>query len=311
MARKKQAAARKKLERERLPEASPRAIEARRRALARKAKADRAERTRAFRSRVKATRAGAAAAGAAASTRLTLLAEGDSWFDYPIPTAGDVIVQLQNLVSVDVLNLAHYGDEVRDMMGVEQRQRLRAQFSNPTIGFDALLFSGGGNDLVGDPFCLWVRDRAAVGGDVARGIDIGRLDSVLGIVEAGYRDLIALRDALAPQCVIFAHAYDFPRATGKGVCGIGPWLKPSLVFRGWTDPAEQFEIVKAMLRRFDQRLVQLEQSASNGSFVYVRTQGTLDPDQHRGNEIHPNRLGFKKIAERFRDALAARFPGRV
>lgn len=296
------------------PAVTQRSIEADRRALARKARQDRQERLKVFRAQIKGRkrRIGVRAAG---TGPLTLLAEGDSWFHYPVPgfpAAAGVIEHLKRMIETfpEPLNLAHYGDEVQDMMGVEQRKRLREVLSEPLFVFDALLFSGGGNDLVGDQLCLWLRDRADAS-DPAHAFDDARLDNVLQIVEAGYRDLIALRDELAPECVIFAHGYDFPKPSNKGVCGLGPWLKPSMVFRGWTDPDEQFEIARNLLLRFNGLLERFEQSALPGSFVYVRTQGTLRPRVDWANEIHPDHGGFDKIARRFRDALEERFPGRV
>jgi hypothetical protein len=45
---------------------------------------------------------------------LQILAEGDSWFDYPVPFfGGGIIPRLQSLLGVPILNLAKAGDEVR------------------------------------------------------------------------------------------------------------------------------------------------------------------------------------------------------
>ena len=78
-----------------------------------------------------------------------VIADGDSWFDYPdiLLTGGAVINHLEDISGVEILNTAHYGDSVEQMLGVEKRQRIEALLKNP--GFDILLFSGGGNDIVG------------------------------------------------------------------------------------------------------------------------------------------------------------------
>src|SRR6267154_2921452 len=75
---------------------------------------------------------------------LRILAEGDSWFDYPIPVLrGDgVIYQLQNILGFPIANMAHYGLEVDQMMGLQLRQEITARLSDPNVRFDALLFSG-------------------------------------------------------------------------------------------------------------------------------------------------------------------------
>jgi hypothetical protein len=232
-----------------------------------------------------------------------VLADGDSWFDYPeiLLTSGAVIDHLEKLSGVKILNTAHYGDSAQQMLGVEKRQRIEALLKNP--GFDLLLFSGGGNDIAGDQFCLWLKPNT--GGGAASAVDAGRLQEILGVVEDGYRDLIDIRDRCAPDCWIVTHAYDFPRPGDKGVCGLGPWLKPSLDYRGWKKAADQFAIAKTVLSKFNDRLVALEaeQTAAGKQFLHVRTQGTLNPRTDWANEIHPNAAGFTKIAKVFSTAL--------
>jgi hypothetical protein len=232
-----------------------------------------------------------------------VMADGDSWFDYPgiLLTGGAVIDHLKHLSGVKILNTAHYGDSVEQMLGVEKRKRIEALLKDP--GFDILLFSGGGNDIAGDQFCLWLKPNT--GGEAASAVDTARLREILGVVEAGYRDLVDIRDRCAPDCWIVTHAYDFPQPSDKGVCGIGPWLKPSLDYRGWTKAADQSAIARMVLSKFNDRLVALEaeQKVAGKNFLHIRTQGTLNPRTDWANEIHPNAAGFTKIARVFSTAL--------
>jgi len=232
-----------------------------------------------------------------------VMADGDSWFDYPeiLLTGGAVIDHLADISGVTILNTAHYGDSVQQMLGVEKRQRIEALLKRP--GFDILLFSGSGNDIVGDQFCLWLKPNT--GGGAASAVDAGRLREILSVVGDGYRDLIDIRDHCAPDCWIVTHAYDFPQPSDKGVCGLGPWLKPSLDYRGWKKAADQFAIAKLVLSEFNDRLVALEaeQKAAGKNFLHIRTQGTLNPRTDWANEIHPNNPGFTKIAKVFSTAL--------
>ena len=92
---------------------------------------------------------------------LNLIAQGDSWFDYPLPfpTHTDVVAHLKNLPSMhpEVLCLAHHGESAEDMLGVTKLHELVDNLNKPANGkFDAILFSGGGNDLVGNQFRLWL-----------------------------------------------------------------------------------------------------------------------------------------------------------
>src|SRR5438067_1575819 len=168
----------------------------------------------------------AARVEAIAARPLNVLAEGDSWFDYPL--LPDVIAGIEagGKPQPFILKLAHYGDATTEMLGISKRRRLIDTLQNRANGvFDALLFSGGGNDIAGDQFCLWLT-RNTGDLDPTYGFDRQRLADILGVVRAAYEDLVQIREELGQHYVIFVHAYDFAQPNGKGVCGIGPWLKP-------------------------------------------------------------------------------------
>jgi len=244
---------------------------------------------------------------------LKVFAEGDSWFDYPVPFfGGGIIKRLEDLLGVPVLNLADAGDEVRFMLGVEQRKLLAQQLKrgSPAGGpWDALLFSGGGNDIVADPMALWIRayDPTLPAGEH---IHAQRFGAALGIVAAGYEDLIALRDALSPTTHLVFHTYDWAIPDGRGVCHLGPWLKPTFDLRGFPpDLAFRGEVVRAMLRQF---AVMLNALARPGSVTVIDGQGTLPPKvESWHNELHPSKAGYDTFAKRFRDTLKGLFPDRL
>lgn len=279
--------------------------------------ADLTRRTTAYQARI------AAVPAAGAVKPLNLLALGDSWFDYPLsdgvlPIPSDILVQLRTMLTPtpNILSLAHYGDATTELLGVTKRQRLINALQNPANGtFDAILFSGGGNDLVGEQFRLWLRDSLAAGGDATKALNNDSLGDIMGVVHTAYVELMAARDLCNSDLPIFGHAYDFALPTNNGVCTLGPWLYPSLSSRGWmqnTGPAALAVgagIVKLILLEFDSMMRTF--SAEDGNnFVYVVTQGTLGAADW-ANESHPTPGGFRKIAEHFATALVAGFPGRA
>lgn len=240
---------------------------------------------------------------------LNIFAEGDSWFDYPLSRDTIGWLRADGSPHPEILSLAHHGDAATEMLGVTQRQRIIDNLRNEANGaFDALLFSGGGNDIAGDQFCLWLTQFVA-GGDPGAAVNRQRLANMIGVIHAAYVDLIEIRNAINPDCLIFFHSYDFAQPTGRGVCGLGPWLKPSLDIRGWTNFSKAAQIVKEVLLSFDQLLAYLEQQHKN--IVYVRTQGTLSANSDWANELHPTEQGFRKMAGIFLGALRKRFPGRI
>jgi hypothetical protein len=251
---------------------------------------------------------------------LNLLADGDSWFDYPLNgtvpffDCTDIIAQLPGLCAKApfILKLAHYGDATTTELGLSRVQKIRAAINNQANGkFDAILFSGGGDDLVGDPFRIWLNDFSGVGGVVANGLNPTRFNAILEVVEASYLDLIDLRNNELPGAPIFVHGYDFAIPSGIGApCGIGPWLKPSLDDCGWTDLAQATQIVHDALAQFAAMLQRLAGNPVN-NMIYVPTQGTLTTQAQWSNELHPIPSGFNQFASKFEAALAAKFPGRV
>jgi hypothetical protein len=256
---------------------------------------------------------------AAVATRpLLMLADGDSWFDYPLSgndlvlfQTTDVIAQLQRLGSTNpvVLNLAHHGDAATDELSISRQKKMIDNLRNPAnwLGAgkpDAILFSGGGNDIVGERFCVFL-DYAGRG---TTGLNDDRFEKALGMVEACYLALFAFRDQYASGVPIFGHAYDFPIPNGIHPPCIGPWLQPSLAYCGW-DLQRGREIARRALGEFRGLLARLAADQSN-SFILVETQGTL-VDADWANELHPYPGGFGKIAAKFVEVLRQKFPGRI
>jgi hypothetical protein len=242
---------------------------------------------------------------------LQILAEGDSWFDYPVPFfGGGIIPRLEHRLGVPILNLAKAGDEVRYMLGVEERSVLVESLTNgsPAGGpWDVLLFSGGGNDIVGNPMALWVDDWNPAVPPVGH-IKKPRFDAALELVRAGYEDLIALRDQLSPHTMLVFQGYDFALPDGRGICGFGPWLKPTFDLRKFPTLAAGQAVVKVMLQQFAAMLTSL----SGPTVTFINGQGTLSPQPGSwDNELHPEKAGFEKFADLFQAKLKVLFPNRV
>jgi hypothetical protein len=249
---------------------------------------------------------------------LMLLAHGDSWFNYPCdgntytwPICTDIIVHLEKMGSPHpkILNISHYGDATTDEMGLDKQKRLIAALTNSKNWLngkpDGVLFSGGGNDIAGDPFIIYLDYKDSS----ANGLDATRFAGRLASIEASYLDLLLFRDRYAPQVPIFGHGYDNARPMRAHPPCIGPWMKPSINYAGWTDE-EGRAILYDALTRFRKKLDDLENDPKKYDFTRVHTEGAL-ADSDCANELHPHPKGFEKLARRFLDALHTRFPGRI
>jgi hypothetical protein len=313
---------------EAVPPASPAAVGEERDRLEKERRAERARRVREFkvimgimkkRGARRPRSTGAARLGRdeaapeeEAFTPLQIFAEGDSWFEYPYPGfGGGIIPRLQRRLGVPILNLAAAGDEVRYMLGVEQRKLLIKHLKDgcPAGGpWDVLLFSGGGNDVVDNPMALWIKDwNPSV--PAADHIHQARFDSALALVRAGYEDLIALRDQLSPTTLVAFQGYDFAIPDGRGVCYLGPWLMPTFDLRNFPPGPAAQDVVKAMLLQFAAMLTAL---TALPKVTFINGQGTLAPQTSSWhNELHPARAGFDKHADIFYRELKRLFADRV
>lgn len=245
---------------------------------------------------------------------LILLAHGDSWFDYPCNgntytpfSTSDIVAHLQKMGSPrpKILNISHHGDATTDEMGLAKQMRLIEALSDPKNWPkgkpDAILFSGGGNDIAGDEFCIYLNYK----GTGLPALDRGRFAERLASIRASYEDLLAFRDRYAPKVPIFGHGYDYAHPMKPHPPCAGPWISPSLGFAGWND-AEGTQVLRDVIDAFQAMLVNL---ASSG-FLLVPTLGTLTYDDW-ANELHPHPPGFERLAQRFLLKLRERFPGRI
>ena len=309
------------------PPASPAAVGAERKKLKKEQRDERARRVRDYkatmeimkrrgarRARPKALKADGGeptAEGGGSFAPLQIFAEGDSWFEYPVPFfGGSIIPRLEHRLGVPILNLAKAGDEVRYMLGVEERAVLTKHLTDgcPAGGpWDVLLFSGGGNDIVGNPMALWVNDWDPAL-PPADHIKKARFDAALALVRAAYEDLIALRDKLSPTTLLIFQGYDFAIPDGRGICGLGPWLKPTFDLCKFPALAAGQAVVKVMLEQFAAMLASLV----GAKVTFINGQGTLAPQSSSWhNELHPARAGFETFADIFQLKLKELFPDRV
>jgi hypothetical protein len=258
---------------------------------------------------------GAPTASAAASGPLRVFAEGDSWFDYPVPIpffGGGVIPRLEDRLGIPILNLAKAGDETRFMLGVTQRHQIARYLSDGCPDghpWDLMLFSGGGNDIVDEPLALWLNPFDATKSPKQL-LNQRRFNIVLQMVQAAYEDLIGLRNRLSPSTHLAFHGYDFVIPDGRGICHLGPWLKPAFDLHGYPpDLVASTAVVKEMLTQFG---AMLEKLAEKPGMTFINSQGLLPPVKSSWhNELHPSKGGFAQVADRFKAEIKVLFPGRV
>jgi hypothetical protein len=207
------------------------------------------------------------------------------------------------------LSRAVHGNPMTTTMGlVDQTQYVSdiADSSQWVDGSpDAILVSGGGDDVVGDQFIIYLD---YFGGGLSNRIQ-GAVDSV----EASYQALFQFRDLYAPNTPIFGHCYDYAIPNGVGVFFQGPWLQPPLNFTHY-DYADGLTIVQNAIDRLYAMLNGLA-SVKKNNYYLVDSRGTLTRDSSQplgwANEIHPYSAGFLALANKFLPMLRSVFSGRI
>ena len=239
---------------------------------------------------------------AAGDTSLRFVAEGDSWFHYPI-----VLRDTLDWLSDDyaIFDLAAAGDTLENMKRgmlniIDVIQREDSQ------GF---LLSGGGNDLLdGNRLTLLLRPYTPdhSGGPLYQTpqdyIIMHRLDAYLSEIIADYRYFFDVLTGKFADLKIFCHGYDWMLPRFGGI-----YLWPVMEEREIQEPLRA-PIIKIMVDQFNSRLQQLAGDASYGGRVkYVNCRGAVGNKANWFDEIHPRTPGFGRVADRFKSAISAAF----
>ena len=255
-----------------------------------------------------------AAAGGRQTAGL-LVAEGDSWFDYP---GTDVLAVLEDEFGYDVDSVAHKGDRVEDMAyGGGQLDKFTRTLER-ALRRDrvpkAVLLSGGGNDIAGDEFAVLLNHRASP----ISGIDSRIIDGLVNnrLFYAYITILTAVteisRKTTGSVIPILLHGYDYPVADGRGFLGgwwflPGPWLEPGFREKGFQSMADRAAIMTQLIDLFNQMLDRVTALPQFQHVTHIDLRGTLATGKSYqrwwDNELHPTREGFRKVAAKFAAAL--------
>jgi hypothetical protein len=247
--------------------------------------------------------------------RIGIVAEGDSWFAYPrkwIAAGPDtnIIHHIADKVAdtdkVNLLRLASNGDEAVNMTSGKQMKALYKILKNNREHIKIVLFSGGGNDIVGRDDMLPLLHEYEEGMTALDCVNAERFQRKLESIMLAYHRLIDLCSDIVPDAKIVTHTYDIPKPENSGaeffwgLIKTKPWVYPYLKRK--KIPGEfHLPIMQHMLGNFAQELIKLGAApATRDHIVVVDTQGTLRPGHNTDwlNEIHPSRAGFKRVSKK-------------
>jgi hypothetical protein len=279
---------------------------------------EQADKVLAFRNAVRQEQAAAGAPAAEAGLPAgenVLIAEGDSWFDYPWT---DVLRILEDTYGYSVESVAHWGDRIEEMAYgggqlEELTRRLERLFQRNTIP-RAILLSGGGNDVAGADFSMLLNHANSATPGLNELIVQGVIDQRVRLAYITMLSSIShvCTQSGHPGISILVHGYDYPVPDGRGFLGgwgafPGPWLEPGFREKGYTVMTRKKQIARVLIDRFNAMLAEVVALPELAHVRYVDLRNTLSTgaDYRRwwDNELHPTPRGFESIVQRFRAFL--------
>lgn len=247
-----------------------------------------------------------------------ILSEGDSWFTIGAIPSSNLLYELRLSKRTVILNLGYPGDTIANISQLSANTEFTRRLVHPNWASDwnALLLSGGGNDLIDQAADIIRSTPTGTGKKAADYVNADRLAAFKQGVQAGYRTIVALRDSGGSPNKgkpLIVHTYDYPTprpspATFLIVPITKPWMHP--VFEKYQVPKPlRIKIAEQLLDALAEALLELGKELP--AFHVVDTRNTLERAdiEAKGNsgdwlnEIHPNGDGYRKIANKLADKL--------
>jgi hypothetical protein len=253
-------------------------------------------------------------------TNGVLVAEGDSWFNYPFH---DVLSLLEDDFSFRVESVAHLGDTLESIAYDEPQlaafDRKLEHLKDDNRTPRAILLSAGGNDIAGDEFALLLNHAAA-------GIPPLNAKIVDGLINDRLQfEMISLLTTMTARALhyfgakipIVLHGYGNVVPDGRGILGgfsilPGPWLEPAFRQKGYTDLAKNVPVMADLIEVLNVMLSGLPSVPGLSHVSYLDLRPLLTNQLAGGvykkswaNELHPTRNGFAVLAKAFSDRVLA------
>jgi hypothetical protein len=267
--------------------------------------------------RARERRRGPATRSKGASAGL-LIAEGDSWFDYPF---FDTLERLEDAFGFEIESVAHKGDTVEGMAYDASQTQTLARLFEKVAGRGgqprAILLSGGGNDIAGDELAIMLNHAASglppLNDGVVQGVIDVRLKTALLTVISGVTALA--RHYFNRAVPVLLHGYGRPVPDGRGFLGggwilPGPWLKPGFTQKGYPDVRVNCGLIGDLIDRFNAMLQTIPTTPGLGHVTYIDLRPVLATDpggpykKTWNDELHPTKPGFELVAGEFNKVIA-------
>jgi len=233
----------------------------------------------------------------------SVLMIGDSWFWYPMD---NLAVELGGAFPAQTFVVVGYNGAEAAQWSDTYRKDIDFGFKMYGSGIQALMLSGGGNDIAGmSDFLRLLQDDCTQAQAPADCFRAGQPDAIIAKIMGAYRELILRFRAYNAAAPVLMHNYDYAWPTGEGVFGPADWLQAPMDQAKVPKVPETLrpELFKELVNRLRKAQLLLKKDKALGPLVAVRSAGTLPneadaKDRWWANELHPTPAGFRLLVKK-------------
>ena len=227
-------------------------------------------------------------------SRLRIVAEGDSWFQYPI-ILEDTLDHLYKRYAI--CSFAEAGDTLENYL--KKREYVEAI---RTEGAKFFLVSGGGNDVVGEEMKGFLRDKPDANDNTPKRYLNDAFEKQLKRLEELYikmfDELLTLKQS--PHIIVHCYDYIIPIDTRlPGNQGKSSWSGKHMIAAGIEPQSEREKLTEYMIDQFASMLEKLSNTKKYKNKVsFINTRKTVNRNSWH-DEIHPTSEAYALVANKF------------
>lgn len=246
----------------------------------------------------------------AAAKAEVIVAEGDSWFDYP--PGLDILDNLKRKFKYNIYKVAKAGDSLENMsFGTETSRNFSRRPPPIEETLKAIveykpkvfLLSAGGNDIAGAELESYLNHADS-------GLQPLRRDFAKYIfstvAKRAYENIFTRVWNVDKNIHIISHGYGYAIPDGRSVFNffgfsfVGPWLRPAFAKKNITNTTVAEGIIAELTDLFNDMLKELDDKHEN--FHYLDLRKSIGRDDWR-NELHLYDEDYLRVAEIFHEEI--------
>lgn len=225
--------------------------------------------------------------------RPRIVAEGDSWFQFPF-LLRDIVDYLSGVYTI--YNVASAGASMDDYLKEGTYLEAIAQVK-PAF----FLISAGGDELLGESFPRLIRQEPRSDVTDASRFLSDALPGTLAQLAERFTRMLRLVHQGYPQVQVLVHGYDYIIPADTVVNQKPGWLGKTLLAKGITDASEREAVIRCVVDAFNNELRRVAALYPNVTYLDLRTtiQRSSRPADYWYDEVHPNDKGFLCLASQY------------